>query len=250
MKSRRILPLLFVACLGGVVSCSCHFNFITNDNYHYDNADKYTKYEGPVSFIDTLSELSLTYIGGTVTITAGSEFKIEESGSEHPLFYYHDKTDPNSTKMTIQYVENGTKASEYNNLNKDLTITVPHNQIKDFTINAVDCELSIDFPAVEKFNIDSVGSKGTIQIADVKKCKYNTVGSDLVTRILYTGLTERIDVNTVGGSLVFQLSTYKRINLDVDVVGTVVTNNFTSDSLLSFDFDIEGVGGNVTIDTY
>lgn len=240
MKINRFLPILLLPFLNGC-------NIVPN-TYNYNDADKYTAYSAATTITNTVTELEINYVAGSVTLESGDAFKIEETATDYPCYYWNNQT---SGKFTVQFVQNGLNLDGKSFDNKHLTITVPVDLTK-LSLNLISARYTVSMYslAVDELNINTVSGSGTAIIASNKKMQVNTISGNATLSVADTLIEETINFSSVSGEVKITLDKRRGFNLDFKSVSGTCNNNFgeaTDPSLAKYSINMESVSGDLTI---
>lgn len=239
MKIKRFLPILFVPFLSG-----CH---IVPNTYNYDNADKYVAYSEATTISNTVTELEINYVEGSVTIESGDAFKIEESNSDYPCYYWNNQE---TNKFTVQFVQNGLDLDN-KAFNKHLTIIVPLNLTK-LSLNLISARYTVSMFSLDVDNlyINTVSGSGTAIIGANKNIKVNTISGNATLSIADTLLEESVDIESVSGNAIIALDKRRGIEVTLNSVSGKLTNEFgeaADPTLTKYPVKMDSVSGDLTI---
>lgn len=240
MKIKRFLPILFVPFLSG-----CH---IVPNTYNYDNADKYVAYSEATTISNTVTELEINYVEGSVTVESGDVFKIEESETNNPCYYWNNQE---TNKFTVQFVQNGFNMDGKDFKNKHLTITVPVD-LTTLSLNLISSKFTVSMfsNAIDNLNINTVSGSGVAIVGANKNIKVNTISGNANLSIEDTLLEESIKTESVSGDIVLALDKRRGFDVDFKSISGTLNNQFgeaTETTLTKYSIKADSVSGNLTI---
>ena len=265
---KKVLTTLCTALL--LSSCTISFNScsLTIGEYNYSKASRFTG-ASELVLNDNIEKLHLYWVNGEVNISQASDntfsySEVSEEEIEFSAFYYL-----NNDELTIQFVEDGTKKEDYNNLSKKIDIVVPNNiehieidnvnttinfdeiNLEEVEINNVNGNINVNYLKCDDFECDIVNGDIKFNKMDIFDLNLKRVNGDLTINEIVDS-KERVDlkVSNVNG----EDSIYIKESMGYKVEFDSVSKDFNSDYDNAFEYgnkivriDYSSVSGSLNI---
>lgn len=175
---KKVLTTLCTALL--LSSCTISFNScsLTVGEYNYSKASRYIG-ASELVLSDNIEKIHLYWVNGDVNISQASDntfsyIEVAEEEIEYSAFYYLD-----DEVLTIQFVEDGTKKEDYNNLSKNIDIVVPNN-IEYIKIDSVNTTINFDEVNLEEVEINNVNGNINVNYLKCDDFECDIVNGDII----------------------------------------------------------------------
>ena len=194
MIKRILYTVVFVAAFICLSGCS----FIVGSNYLYQNGDKYTA--GDRQIKDKIENISIDYMFGNVKLIGADTDMI--SVKETTSVRLDDKrkvhTWVDGTTLYVKYCASA-KNIDLNNLNKELTVTIPEDMIlSDLYVDVSSADVSCENFKSDSVNVNS--SSGSINAeCEARMIKLSASSGDVY--LTQKGSSEEISIETSSGSI-------------------------------------------------
>lgn len=242
---KLMIPVLSLSLLG-----SCGIN-----TYRYDDHERYTS-DSEFTLTDEVKEIEVNWINGDITVVQGLTTSIsvkEENYEDHPLYYFLD-----GTTLKVQYVEHGTKNSEINSLEKDLTIVIPttlpdieidmingecnfalQTLCNDVTVDLINGNINIGSISADEIELDTVNGNVNIQSISATSLLINKVNGNSNIKNIVKAIS--IDIDSVNGIDTIHVPESLGYKVDYDSIGTFTSDYDNSktygDKLVDIEYD-------------
>ena len=156
MIKRILYTVVFVAAFICLSGCS----FIVGSNYLYQNGDKYTA--GDRQIKDKIENISIDYMFGNVKLIGADTdmISVKETSSVRLDDKRKVHTWVDGTTLYVRYCASA-KNIDLNNLNKELTVTIPEDMIlSDLYVDVSSADVSCENFKSDSVNVNS--SSGSI----------------------------------------------------------------------------------------
>lgn len=168
-------------------------------SFHYDHADQYTA--GPMELTSNISELSIQWLSGSVTVEIydGDTISLSETEQADPELQLHWRLD--GKELFIQPFSSGTHTDVPS---KDLLVRLPSQLVSGFQsviIDTTSADAWISGLSLEKLRFDSVSGSLHAQI-DCKRLEADTTSGGLE----FAGTASEADLDTVSGNFALTLA--------------------------------------------
>lgn len=168
-------------------------------SFHYDHADQYTA--GPVELTSNISELSIQWLSGSVTVEIydGDTISLSETEQSNPELQLHWRLD--GKKLFIQPFSSGIHTDVPA---KDLLVRLPSRLVSGFRsviLDTTSADAWISGLSLEKLRFDSVSGSLHAQI-DCKQLETDTTSGGLE----FAGTASEADLGTVSGNFALTLA--------------------------------------------
>lgn len=237
MKANKLLITMLLPLLTGCVITS---------SYTYKDADKYTEYSEPLTITNTITDLEIDWIGGSVTITKGETFTVSEEKHDYPLYYWNKEE---QNQLIIQCLKSGTNTTNFDFSKKNLTVTVPYS-LKNLTLDIVSASYDVNLGGVENLTIDAVSGNGDVTLESNKVLDFDTVSGSGDFTLKSTLEQESLDLDSVSGNITLNLDGTRGFNLNFDSVSGTKKDNFgepTDPSLAKYNITCDTISANLKI---
>lgn len=237
MKTNRLLITMLLPLLTGCVITS---------SYTYKDADKYTEYSEPLTITNTITDLEIDWIGGSVTITKGETFVFSEEKHDYPLYYWNKSE---QKQLIIQCLKSGTDTTNFDFSKKNLTVTIPYS-LKSLTLDVVSASYDIDLGNVDNLTINAVSGNGDVVLESNKVLDFDTVSGSGDFALKSTLEQDKIELDSVSGNITLNLDGTRGFNLDFDSVSGTRKDNFgepTEPSLARYNITCDTISANLKI---
>ena len=194
MIKRILYTVVFVAAFICLSGCS----FIVGSNYLYQNGDKYTA--GDRQIKDKIENISIDYTFGNVKLIGADTDMI--SVKETSSVKLDDKrkvhTWVDGTTLYVRYCASA-KNIDLNNLNKQLTVTIPEDMIlSDLYVDVSSADVNCENFKSDIVNVNS--SSGSINAeCEARMIKLSASSGDVY--LTQKGSSEEISIETSSGSI-------------------------------------------------
>ena len=201
--------MLIMALVFTFVFSSCSFN-----EYRYENYENYQS-GSDVTLNSEIQDIEVNWVNGNITIVQenSNELNFKELNQGiYPLYYLLD-----GTTLKIEFVKNGTSNNVFNNLHKDLYISLPLNVNVpiSFDCTLINGNLSADSNlAFKDLNIDLINGNVDFKTIIGKEIEIESVNGNIEIGNLNC---DSLKIDTVNGN--FELNGIeKAIYIDIDSV--------------------------------
>lgn len=243
--------LAMIACLSG---CS----FATKTSYIYDNGDKYTAGDREIS--DKIENIDIDYMSGSVkligsdadcvTIEETAAVKLDDKRKVH--------TWVEGSTLHVRYCASA-KSLDLNNLQKQLVITIPEDEIlSDLTVDVSSAEVSCENFKSDKVDIEA--SSGSI-LAQCEADMIKLAASSGNVYLNQTGKSNDISIETSSGHINVEMEDASKLmttassgDITIKAISVEDFKSETSSGDNEFSFataplrsDIEASSGNITV---
>ncbi len=220
----------------------CHIRWVDN-GYRYGNARKYTVLtEGSTAIDKRITELDISWIGGSVTISKGDRLTVTEErdpdydDDKYLLHYWVD-----GKTLHIKYFESGVKDKV--NISKDLVITVPED-LTEIDLDVVSADVDISGVTVKELDCNSVSGNLELNEAEVRDINFDSVSGD-ITATFSRHAPYELDVDTVSGNGDIALPEGSSVRTKFESVSGTYKSDIKAGNGVEIDFD--SVSGDLEI---
>lgn len=165
MKKSKMAAAFLAAVLPASLCLTGCFGFMNSFGYTYENADKYTA--GNREITEKITAINLDYVSGDVTVKGSDTdtVKVDET-SNKPLDEEHKvHTWVNDGILYVRYCASSNMIS-FNNISKDLEITLPENQALDsFIIKVSSGDTTIRNTTIDSLNVHSSSGNMNLELS-------------------------------------------------------------------------------------
>ena len=254
MLKRLIYTALFVAAFICLSGCG----LMIGSNYIYKDGDKYTA--GDREIKDKIENINIDYMAGNVKLIGSDSdiITVKETSSVKLNDKQKVHTYVDGTTLYVRYCASA-KNINLNNLNKQLTVTIPEDLIlSDLYVDVSSADVSC-----ENFKSDSVSvdaSSGNIQT----ECESNVIKLSASSGNVYLtqkGNSDDISIETSSGSIEVDMEEAANltvsassgdITIKADSVAQFKSETSSGDNEFCFKSapsvsDIEASSGNITV---
>ena len=194
MIKRILYTVVFVAAFICLSGCS----FIVGSNYLYQNGDKYTA--GDRQIKDKIENISIDYMSGNVKLIGADTdmISVKETSSVRLDDKRKVHTWVDGTTLYVRYCASA-KNIDLNNLNKELTVTIPEDMIlSDLYVDVSSADVSCENFKSDSVNVNS--SSGSINAeCEARMIKLSASSGDVY--LTQKGSSEEISIETSSGSI-------------------------------------------------
>ena len=232
--------LLFI--LPVMMLTACHI-----EGYHYDNASKYSEFNGSITFQEgvTINTLNVGWLSGEVIISEGETFTVTEVNLNEkveylPLYYYID-----GSTVNLQYCKNGMSSNKTKNNKKKLEVTIP-SSVDYIDLNLVSAVYTVNVSDMKDMRFDVVSGSGSVVVNKVETVNLNSVSGNFNLKIKDTSDLKTIDLDLVSGNVNLMVDGVKGYELKFDTVSGNVVKDFATPSdetLPKFKINFDSVSG-------
>lgn len=207
--------------------------------YNYDNANAYTKGGAELSSDQTIKEIEIDWLEGSVEISQGyvNTVTFSETGSDLSDAYQLRYKVENNV-LTIKFCKSGVDSAKAKS--KALVVVLPGDlRLDEVSINTVSADVSTN--TLKSNNIDIETVSGNVNATN---CSATDVEIETVSgNVKVSGDVANIDVNSTSGVIDCNVSTLREIDVE-SVSGNV---EITSIGSMPQRVDVETVSGEVRL---
>ena len=232
MTRFRALYAIGVALLGMAAVSGCKLH---NTNDYEKLMERYMNKYGEVTLGDSkdaklyamggatfansdVSELSIDWVSGTVTIEAydGTEVVISESTDDvltdsTTMHYY---LEPDGT-LNVKYGIPGMKNQGSNLPNKHLLVRVPRSmRLDDVEVNGVGQSIQMDSVCCSKLEMNSVTRQITLNECEIEEVEVNSVSTNM--EATFSKMPRKMELNNVSGATALYVPEDAGITLEME----------------------------------
>ena len=207
--------------------------------YTYDNANSYAVGGSELSSAQTVNELEVDWVSGSVEIKHGNVDTITFSESSSNLTdSYKLRYKIENGTLVIKFCASGADSAKVGE--KSLVITIPNDtRLNEVSLNVVSAEITVSSLKANELDVESVS--GVITATD---CKINNAEIESVSgNVSVSGEIVTIDVNTVSGEIECNVSTLREVEIE-SVSGNV---EITPVGSMPLCLEVVTVSGNVRL---